>query len=41
MFLYEGTEHAFANHHRPEVYAPDATALAWERTLDFLREHLH
>ncbi len=40
VFLYEGTEHAFANHHRPEVYAPDATALAWDRTLDFLREHV-
>lgn len=34
-FDYEGTQHAFFNDDRPEVYAPIAAALAWERTLDF------
>jgi carboxymethylenebutenolidase len=37
FFMYEGTEHAFANHHRPEVFAHDEAELAWERTLEFLR----
>ena len=40
FFLYEGTEHAFANHHRPEVYKAAETELAWTRTLAFLREHV-
>ena len=33
-------EHAFANHHRPEVYKEAETELAWSRTLAFLREHV-
>ena len=33
-------EHAFTNHHRPEVYNPDATALAFERAKAFLRATL-
>jgi carboxymethylenebutenolidase len=37
---YPGTEHAFANDSRPEVYDADATALAWGRTVDLLRERL-
>ena len=40
MFLYPGTEHAFFNDTRPEVYSPEAAAQAWERTLQFLRRHL-
>jgi carboxymethylenebutenolidase len=40
FFLYPGTEHAFANHHRPEVYAEAESELAWARTLAFLREHV-
>lgn len=40
FFLYPGTQHAFTNHHRPEVYDPEATALAWARTIAFLRERL-
>lgn len=32
--------HAFFNDTRPEVYAPDAAKLAWERTLAFLRTSL-
>lgn len=33
-------EHAFMNDTRPEVYAPKEAALAWERTIEFLKEHL-
>ncbi len=32
--------HAFFNDQRPEAHSPDAAALAWERTLAFLRRHL-
>jgi carboxymethylenebutenolidase len=34
---YPGTDHAFFNDDRPEVYNADAAAVAWARTLDFLR----
>ncbi|MDQ1709134.1 MAG: carboxymethylenebutenolidase [Frankiaceae bacterium] len=37
---YAGTGHAFFNDTRPEVYDADAAALAWSRTLAFIREHL-
>jgi carboxymethylenebutenolidase len=37
---YPGTSHAFVNDTRPEVHDPAATALAWDRTLEFLRAHL-
>ncbi len=40
IFTYPGTQHAFTNHHRPEVYDPDATALAFERTKAFLHTNL-
>jgi carboxymethylenebutenolidase len=40
MHVYPGTDHAFFNDTRPEVYKPDAAKLAWERTLAFFREHL-
>jgi carboxymethylenebutenolidase len=40
IFTYPGTEHAFTNHHRPEVFAEDATALAFERAQTFLRAAL-
>jgi len=33
-------DHAFANERRPEVYAPEAAALAWQRTLAFFHEVL-
>ncbi|HEX3425147.1 MAG TPA: alpha/beta fold hydrolase, partial [Acidimicrobiales bacterium] len=39
-FLYPGTEHAFFNDTRPEVHDPEASALAWERALPFLRSAL-
>jgi carboxymethylenebutenolidase len=40
VFTYPGTEHAFTNHDRPEVYNAEATALAFERTKAFLRANL-
>jgi carboxymethylenebutenolidase len=40
MEIYEGCDHAFFNDTRPDVYQPEAAALAWERTLAFLRAHL-
>jgi carboxymethylenebutenolidase len=39
-FEYAGTGHAFFNDARPEVYHPQAAALAWSRVLDFLRTNL-
>jgi carboxymethylenebutenolidase len=40
VFDYPGTQHAFFNDDRPEVYAPQAAATAWQRTVDFLRARL-
>ena len=40
VHVYEGTDHAFFNDTRPEVYDPTAAADAWRRTLEFFREHL-
>jgi carboxymethylenebutenolidase len=40
VFGYPGTQHAFFNDTRPEVYAPDAAAQSWDRTLTLLRETL-
>jgi len=37
---YEGTQHAFFNNDRPEVYSELAAALAWERTLEFFFQAL-
>jgi carboxymethylenebutenolidase len=37
--VYEA-DHAFVNDTRPEVYAPDAAKLAWDRTIAFLHQHL-
>jgi carboxymethylenebutenolidase len=39
-FDYPGTEHAFFNDTRPEVYHADASGQAWERTLGLFRERL-
>jgi carboxymethylenebutenolidase len=38
--VYEGAGHAFANPTRGDAYRPEATADAWEKTLDFLAEQL-
>jgi carboxymethylenebutenolidase len=40
MHIYPGTDHAFFNDTRPEVYDPDAAADAWRRTVEFFRQHL-
>lgn len=40
MYDYPGTDHAFFNDTRPEVYAPEAAQQAWSRTLEFLRDRL-
>ncbi len=37
---YPNTDHAFFNDHRPEVYDAEAAGQAWDRTVEFLREHL-
>jgi carboxymethylenebutenolidase len=37
---YPGTRHAFFNDTRAQVHDPAASALAWQRTLAFLRTHL-
>jgi carboxymethylenebutenolidase len=40
VYEYPGTGHAFFNDARPEVYDADAAALAWSRSLDYLRTHV-
>jgi carboxymethylenebutenolidase len=40
MHIYPGTDHAFFNDTRPEVYDAAAAEDSWRRTLAFLREHL-
>jgi carboxymethylenebutenolidase len=40
FITYPGTDHAFLNDSRPEVYNPQAAADAWKRTIEFLRKHL-
>ncbi len=38
--VFPRSDHAFFNDDRPEVYDPEASTIAWERTLDLFREHL-
>lgn len=38
--IYPETDHAFFNDTRPEVHDAAASALAWQRTIDFLHTHL-
>ncbi|MBK5266863.1 MAG: dienelactone hydrolase family protein [Acidimicrobiia bacterium] len=38
--FYEGTDHAFFNDDRPEVYDEAASLVAWQRTIDFFRDRL-
>jgi carboxymethylenebutenolidase len=40
IIVYPGTDHAFFNDTRPEVYDADASAALWDRTLSFFSEHL-
>lgn len=37
---YPGTDHAFFNDQRPEVYNPEAAEDAWQRTLAFFRQNV-
>ncbi len=38
--LSDGADHAFDNPDLPQLHHPEASALAWERTVAFLEEHL-
>ncbi|MEO8105855.1 MAG: dienelactone hydrolase family protein [Actinomycetes bacterium] len=40
IFDYPGTQHAFFNDARPEVYDAAASETAWQRTVEFLRARL-
>src|SRR5690606_4378366 len=40
VHLYEGVNHAFHNDTAPSRYDEAAARLAWQRTVDFLREKL-
>jgi carboxymethylenebutenolidase len=40
LFIYPGVDHAFTNHHRPEVFHEEHSQAAWDRTVDFFRQHL-
>jgi carboxymethylenebutenolidase len=40
VIIYPGTDHAFFNDTRPEVYNAEAAGDAWRRTVEFLRKHL-
>lgn len=40
VHIYPGTDHAFFNDQRPQVYDPRAAADAWRRTLEFFARHL-
>jgi len=39
MHVYPGTQHGFHNNSTPRYHEASA-ALAWERTLAFMRQHL-
>ncbi len=40
IHVYEDTKHAFFNETRPEVFDKEASAMAWARSIDFLKKHL-
>ena len=40
LHMYEGADHGFNNDASTARYKPEAAALAWTRTTDFLRQHL-
>ncbi len=40
LHIYEGTEHAFFNNSRPEVFNADAAQTAWDRTLALFAANL-
>jgi carboxymethylenebutenolidase len=40
FFIYPGCDHAFSNHHRPEVFHEEHSEAAWERTIEFFRANV-
>jgi carboxymethylenebutenolidase len=40
LHRYEGAGHAFMNEEHEHGFDPDAAALAWERAITFMRQHL-
>ena len=40
VHIYPDAGHAFFNDTRPDAYSPDDAKRAWERTLQFFRQHL-
>ncbi len=40
LFIYPGAEHAFTNHHRPEVFHAEHSATANQRAIEFLRANV-
>ena len=40
IHIYPQADHAFFNDTRPEVYDAEASALAWRRTIEFLRSRI-
>ena len=40
IIVYPGTDHAFFNDTRPEVYNAAAAKAVWDRSLDFFHQHL-
>ena len=40
VHVYPGTQHAFFNDTRPQIFEVQAAQEAWKRTLDWFRRHL-
>lgn len=40
IYMYEGAKHAFNNDTTPERYSKEASELAWQRTISFLKQKL-
>jgi carboxymethylenebutenolidase len=40
LHMYDGAPHAFHNDDNPDRYHPESAALAWSRTMDFLKDAL-